>query len=59
MNDRTWSILVQNAETVRFRTFKDGGKAVTKLQAGDRLLMRRDNFARHIGMPILESLTEA
>jgi 3-dehydroquinate synthase class II len=50
---------VQNAETVRFAMPGGEGKAVTKLQVGDNLLVRTDEFARHIGMPIVESLKES
>lgn len=57
----SFNVFLQNAETVRVATVNDNqyrATSVCELQAGDRLLIRTDNSARHIGRPIDEDLIE-
>lgn len=56
------NVFLQNAETVRVATVKDdnqlGMTSVSALSIGERMLLRTDTKARHIGMPIDEYLIE-
>lgn len=55
------NVFLQNAETVRVATVsgaEHGMKSVSALNIGDQLVLRTDNVARHIGMPISEDLVE-
>lgn len=60
-HEKDANVFVQNAETVRIATMKDGHvgmTSVTELQPGDRVVLRTDDKARHVGMPIDERLIE-
>jgi 3-dehydroquinate synthase class II len=57
----TCNILLQNAETVRIACVSGDtlvGRSIVELAAGDRVLVRVDAAARHVGMPIHEFLLE-
>ncbi|PSP56596.1 3-dehydroquinate synthase II [Halobacteriales archaeon QS_1_67_19] len=49
--------LLQNAETIKVAT-REGRKAVTDLEAGDQLLVYREETARHFGEAVEESIIE-
>jgi len=49
--------LLQNAETIRVATAA-GRKSVTDLEAGDELLVRYEDVARHFGEAVEESIIE-
>jgi len=57
-DDRRYSTIVQNAETVRFVTPGGGSVAVNDLQVGDEVLLRMEQGGRHFGMPIQETIAE-
>ncbi|CDF33141.1 unnamed protein product [Chondrus crispus] len=56
------TVFVQNAETVRLAAVGSDDevcmKSVTTLSAGDRLVLKTDRKARHIGIAIEENLVE-
>lgn len=56
------NLFVQNAETVRLGVLNEenepGMKSVSELKIGDRLMLKPDTAARHIGLPIDEYLVE-
>lgn len=56
------TVFVQNAETVRLATVEEDGsssmKSVTMLSIGNRLVLKTDSMARHIGIAIEEDLLE-
>lgn len=56
------NVFLQNAETVRVATVKGdnqfGMTSVAALTVGERMLLKTDTKARHIGMPIDEYLIE-
>lgn len=54
---REHSIMVQNAETIRFVT-PEGSESVTSLKAGDVVLARTSKGGRHFGIPIEETISE-
>lgn len=60
VGDRSGSILLQNAETIRLT--KPGGESVsvTKIQSGDEVLVHMDalSFGRHFGKRVKESIRE-
>lgn len=53
----TFTTLVQNAETIRL-TGPDGPKSVTDLEAGDEVLVRREEGGRHFGRAVDETVEE-
>lgn len=56
-----FNVFLQNAETVRVATVHNNqyrATSICELQVGDRVLMRTDSHARHIGRPIDEDLIE-
>ena len=58
--DKNFSVILQNAETIRL-TKKDGKYiSVTKLKKGDKVLayVRDDNYGRHFGQKIKEDILE-
>src|SRR5438093_36146 len=57
-DDRRYSTIVQNAETVRFVTPDGGSVGVSELQLGDEVLLRLEEGGRHFGMPIQETIAE-
>ncbi len=57
-DDRRFSTIVQNAETVRFVTPEAGSVGVSELQVGDVVLLRLEEGGRHFGMPIQETIAE-
>src|SRR5207245_2589209 len=57
-NDRRYSTIVQNAETVRFVTSDGGSVGVSEIRVGDGVLLRLEEGGRHFGMPIQETITE-
>ncbi len=57
-DDRRFSTIVQNAETVRFVTPETGSVGVSELQVGDVVLLRLEEGGRHFGMPIQETISE-
>ncbi len=57
-DDRRYSTIVQNAETVRFVTPDGGSVGVSELQLGDEVLIRLEEGGRHFGMPIQETIAE-
>lgn len=54
---REHSIIVQNAETIRFVT-RDGSIPVSSLSPGDRVLARLSSEGRHFGMAVQETISE-
>ena len=54
---RTYSVILQNAETVRLVT-ADGSVPVSSLGPGDRVLAELSEGGRHFGMPVEETVTE-
>jgi len=60
VGDRSGSILLQNAETIRLT--KPGGESVsvTKIQSGDEVLVHMDalSFGRHFGKRVKETIRE-
>jgi len=57
-DDRRYSTIVQNAETIRFVTADGGALGVSELRVGAEVLLRVDEGGRHFGMPIRETITE-
>lgn len=58
VNNKTYSIILQNAETIRL-TKKDGSPvSIVQLKKGDKILAYLDKKARHFGLSIEESITE-
>jgi 3-dehydroquinate synthase II len=58
VDDRRFSTIVQNAETVRFVTPDAESVGVGELQVGDVVLLRLEKGGRHFGMPIQETIAE-
>jgi len=58
VDTKRFSVLVQNAETVRIATPDCGPVPITKIRNGDTVFIRTDSSARHIGMAVKESLLE-
>ncbi len=54
----TYSVVVQNAETIRFVTPDGGALSVAEAQPGDRVLLHLSTAARHFGRPIQERIVE-
>ncbi len=54
---RTYSVILQNAETVKLVT-KDGSASVSSLKAGDKVLAKLEDGGRHFGMAVEETITE-
>ncbi|MGQ0537191.1 MAG: 3-dehydroquinate synthase II [Methanobacteriota archaeon] len=54
---RSFSTIVQNAETIRLVTPK-GPRSVVGIAAGDEVLMRAEDVARHFGRPVKERIAE-
>jgi 3-dehydroquinate synthase class II len=55
------NILLQNAETVRLACASGDtivGRSIVELTPGDRVPVRLDSAARHLGMPIREYIVE-
>lgn len=57
LNGRRYSIVLQNAETVKLVT-RDGAVSVTALKPGDRVLAEVTEGGRHFGMAVEETITE-
>ena len=57
-NGESFSIILQNAETIRLT--KPGGNAVSlvDLQKGSEVLVYRERIARHFGAPVKETISE-
>src|SRR5207249_6670005 len=58
VDDRRYSTIVQNAETVRFVTVDGGSLGVSDLRVGSEVLLRVEEGGRHFGMPIRETISE-
>src|SRR5881296_160425 len=58
IDDRRYSTIVQNAETVRFVTVDGGSLGVSALRVGSEVLLRVEEGGRHFGMPIRETISE-
>src|SRR5438034_839309 len=58
IDDRRYSTIVQNAETVRFVTVDGGSLGVSDLRVGSEVLLRVEEGGRHFGMPIRETIAE-
>ena len=58
IDDRRYSTIVQNAETVRFVTVDGGSLGVSDLRVGSEVLLRVEEGGRHFGMPIRETISE-
>jgi len=56
-NGKTYSVILQNAETIRLQT-PDGTKSVSDLKIGDTVLVRLEDGARHFGHAVNETITE-
>lgn len=57
-NNENFSVILQNAETIRL-TRKNGSPiSVVELKAGDKILAYIDKKARHFGLSITETITE-
>jgi 3-dehydroquinate synthase II len=57
-SDDTYSVVVQNAETIRFVTTDGGALSVVDAKPGDRVLLHLSSAARHFGRPIKERIVE-
>ncbi len=57
-DDGEGSVIVQNAETIRFVSPDGDALAVTDLREGDQILVHNERVARHFGMPVDEHLEE-
>ncbi len=55
---RSYNVVVQNAETIRFVTPGGGALSVTDAKPGDRILLMPSDAARHFGRAIRENLQE-
>lgn len=55
---RKFSVILQNAETIRLTTPRGRPKSVAKLAVGDKVLMRVESGARHFGMKVEERIRE-
>jgi 3-dehydroquinate synthase II len=55
---RIFSVILQNAETVRLVTKKDTSKSVLDLNKGDKVLIYEESGGRHFGNKIKESIEE-
>lgn len=53
-----YSVVVQNAETIRFVTPDGGALSVAQAKPGDRVLLHLSSAARHFGRPIQERIVE-
>lgn len=51
-------MVLQTAETIRLVTPEHEAISITDLEAGARILVHREQSARHFGMPVEEQLTE-
>lgn len=51
------SVILQNAETIRLGT-GECAESVSDLKAGDKVLVRLENFGRHFGYAVKETITE-
>lgn len=58
VEDRTISVLVQNAETIRLTRPDGSAVSVVGLQQGDEILVRVENAGRHFGHAISETIIE-
>ncbi len=58
INERSFSTILQNAETIRLTTPEGKGKSVVELKKGDRVLVHVDDGARHFGYKITETIIE-
>jgi 3-dehydroquinate synthase II len=56
-NDRTYSTILQNAETIRLCT-PDGPVSISDLKIGQKVLVRLEEGGRHFGHAISETITE-
>lgn len=54
---KTYSVVLQNAETVRLAS-PNGAVSVSDLEVGDKVYLRLEDGARHMGHPLKESITE-
>ncbi len=57
VGDKTYSVVVQNAETIRMGT-PDGAVSVADLAVGDTVLVRRETGGRHFGHAMAETICE-
>lgn len=57
-NGPVFSVVVQNAETIRFVTPDGGALSVAEARPGDKVLLHLSTAARHFGRPIQERITE-
>ncbi len=55
---RRFSLLLQNAETIRLVTPDGGAISVVDLKEGDAVLARFETGGRHFGMAVRETITE-
>ncbi len=56
--DEDYSIILQNAETIRLTSPEGKAVSVVKLQEGDRVLGLTEKGGRHFGMQVEESIVE-
>jgi len=57
VDTKTYSVILQNAETIRLHTPK-GAKSVSDIKVGDKVLVRLEEGARHFGHAVSETITE-
>ncbi len=55
VNDRPFSLIVQNAETVRLIS-NGGSKSVSELKSGDEVLVRVEEGGRHFGILVADEM---
>ncbi|MCT4616745.1 MAG: 3-dehydroquinate synthase II [Candidatus Gracilibacteria bacterium] len=58
VGDKEFSLIMQNAETIRLTDIKGNPISVTKLKPGDKVLAHVENQARHFGVKIEETIEE-
>lgn len=55
---RRFSVILQNAETIRLTTPRGRPKSVAKIRPGDKVLLHIETGARHFGMKVEERIRE-
>lgn len=53
-----YSVILQNAETIRLTTPRGAARSVAKLKIGDKVLVHAESGARHFGMKVEERIRE-
>jgi 3-dehydroquinate synthase II len=57
-NGESFSIILQNAETIRLTKPCGNAVSLVDLQKGSEVLVYREGIARHFGVPVKETISE-